>query len=246
MGNTTGKYEKNKAAFCEMMEAAKADGRLISLPDADILDIDGKLIFRLSPTGNYLDIKAGKKKSNKRAYVSVPLNGHKFMCPDYWAKIACDYLLHGVGDYNLWRDGVKTWGVLPRSHPSWRKTEVMMGPYTINMVINHINGDSLDCKTSNLEVVSEALNKAHSRLMSEIHYWYPDIVKEVEDCQGNKMHCYSDGVGISCKQIQEWNSKNKDKEIRAFVDKRGEFNSRFSRDIIDDMLKFFNKAIPSG
>lgn len=238
--NSTGKYESNKAAFCEAMEAAKAEGRLVSLPDADVLEIDGKIVFYLDPvTGNYLNSNAGDNKSNNRAYISIPLDGKKFMCPDYWAKMACDYLLRGVGDYELWRDGVSLWGVLPKNHPSWRKGETMMGTYTINMVINHINGNSLNCCTSNLEVVSDALNKAHSRLMSEIHYWYPDIVKEVEDCQGNKIHYYVNGVGVSCSMIEKWNSLHRDKEIKAFVDKKGEFRNRFDKSDIDSMLRFF-------
>lgn len=242
MANSAGKYNINKEEFCQMMEDAFKSGRLINLDGLDILaDENGNIVFHQDcVTGSYIGTSAGSDKSNKRSYVNVPLpSNRKFMCPDYWAKIACDYILRGTGDFIIWRDGIHTWGEIPKGHPSWRPKEKMFGPYVIDTVINHINGNSLDPRSKNLEVVSNALNTAHARLMSEIHYWYPDIVEEVEDCQGNKMHIYSDGVGISCSKIEDWNKKHKDLEIRAFKDKKGEFRSRFTLQQMNDMLDFF-------
>ena len=76
--------------------------------------------------------------------------------------------------------------------------------------------------------------------MSEVYYYHPELINTLYDCQGHAMHQWTDKVGISCTDINTWNSNHNNK-ITAFKDKKGEFKSRFTKEEVDEMLKFFGK-----
>ena len=76
--------------------------------------------------------------------------------------------------------------------------------------------------------------------MSEVYYYHPELISVSYDCQGHAMHQWIDRVGVSCEQITTWNSTH-EMQIFAFKDKNGKFKSRFTKEEVDEVLKFFGK-----
>jgi hypothetical protein len=120
-------------------------------------------------------------------------------------------------------------------------SEGWMGPMIDSCDINHINGDTTDNRDVNLEVDTKALNMAHARFMAEVHWYYPEMVSEDIDCQGNKMHQWTDKIGVSCQQIRAWNDLNKNDVIKSFKDKKGEWTAHLTFEQITKMLIYFGK-----
>jgi hypothetical protein len=225
MSNTRGKEDVNKREFVSYMQNMQKVNKLIKevANERDIYHLkDGKNDIKVDvETGEYINRECGKHKSNRRAYAEIKLpNGETFMCPNYTFRLVADGFLSG------------DWHLNHRCMNYWDEK---------NVDINHINGDTLDNRSENLEVVSKGMNRVHSRLMSEIHVYYPYLVGEIEDCQGNRMHVWKDGVGLKCEQIEAWNKRNPDLVIKAFKDKAGTFRSRFTHDQVTRMLKYFGK-----
>lgn len=253
---TKNRESKNRESLCEMMEQAYNDNRLIeaSLEDAGevyvLLDDEEQAVVALEKnSGEFMFTKAGKNKSNKRQYVSLPLVTNKsYMCSNYTFRIIAEGLLSDKPEhkerYSMFKEGKHTWRKYTREEcieMNLNPSEGMMGPIVDMCDINHINGNSLDNRDCNLEVDTKGMNLAHARFMAEVHAYYPDLISEEIDCQGNKMHQWTDGVGVSCSQIRDWNKLNKGDEIKAFKDKKGQFTSKLTLEQIDRMLTYFGK-----
>lgn len=255
--NVSGKEIKNKSELCNYMESCLEQGKLIKGT------IDGKDVYMLVAnkhniicmeihSGKFIYTDAGISKSNKRQYINLPLQSNsKFMCNNYSFRVICDGLLNDdyihKDRYIAYRDGIETEREYTKKECYYRGIEYDKDSpvYTIDYlpsVINHINGDTEDNTDTNLEVVSKAMNSAHSRLMSEIAYHRPELIITETDCQGNKMHRFVDKIGISCKQISNWNTRNKDCLIRPFKNKDGEWQSHFTLEEINNMLEYFEST----
>lgn len=241
MGRNT--VEENKAMFMDFMYSALEDGRLYQCEfgcHQSLKDNGGYVIEASNGTilgimdvysGTWVSSTSGNRKSNKRAYVNIPLDEHPtFMCAAYWFKVACDgifqYERTSAEKLDKWINGIER-SVLA-SDGIWVK-ECLPGE------INHINGDSLDNFSGNLEVTTRSLNLAHSRLMSETAYHFPHLINTEIDCQGKKMHSWVDGLGVNCKLIEEWNEEKAitdNLKIVGFKDRAGEWRSRYDRDTL--------------
>ena len=252
--NVSGKEIINKSELCSYMEDSAKQGKLIkgtiNGKDAYILVVnENNIICMEIEKGGFIYTDAGTNKSNKRQYINLPLpRNNKFMCNNYSFRVICDGLLNDdyihKDRYIAYRDGIETERKYTKKECYYRGIEYDKDSpvYTIDYlpsVINHINGDTEDNTDTNLEVVSKAMNSAHSRLMSEIAYHRPELIITEIDCQGNKMHRFADKIGISCKQISSWNARYKNALIRPFKNKDGEWQSHFTSEDIEKMLKYF-------
>lgn len=230
----------NKEKFCELMEQSKENGSLVKLNDMYILQLDNKLIKMDISTGRYLDTAAGENKANKRAYVNI--NG--YMCADYNFKVVCDGLFDEslYSKYELYRDGKKTYRFFTPAECKklgYNVKDHMMGPCVDNTVVNHMDGDTENNASENLEVVTIGMNDAHGRLMAEIYTYYADTLVSREYNVADKCYMYKClGFSISCDDIERYNKEHSKKPIKAFKDKKGEFNPRFTKEEIDNILKF--------
>ena len=231
---------KNKAMFCEIMEQSKKNGTLVQFNNMYILELDNKLIRMNIATGRYLGTAAGNNKANKRAYVDI--NG--YMCADYNFKVVCDGLFDEslYSKYKLYRDGKKTYRLFTSAEckkKGYKVSDHMMGPCVDNTVVNHKDGDTENNLSDNLEVVTIGMNDAHGRLMAEIYTYYADTLISREYNAADKCYMYKClGFSISCDDIERYNSINTKHPIKAFKDKKGEFTPRFTKDEIDNILKF--------
>lgn len=230
----------NKAMFCELMEQSKELGNLVETDDLYVLALENKTIKMDKQSGRYLDTAAGENKANKRAYVNI--NG--YMCADYNFKVVCGGLFEEsmYSKYKLYRDGKKTYRFFTSAEckeKGYKVSDHMMGPCIDNTVVNHMDGDTENNTSDNLEVVTIGMNDAHGRLMAEIYAYYADILVSREYNVADKCYMYKClGFSISCDDIERYNKEHSKKPIRAFKDKKGEFNPRFSKDEIDSILKF--------
>lgn len=217
--NRAGQQIQNKKDTINYLrEQYKNNRLLVSDKIYTLIDNNKKIVVQLDiKTGHYLNSTAGEKKSNRRAYIKI--NG--IMVPNYTFRVICDGLVSQ--DFNL-------------------RCKLADLYDSDTAEINHINGDTEDNSSDNLEVVNKSLNTAHSRFMSEVYFYFPSLIDIREDCQGNKMHSWKDKKGVSCKQIDNWN-KTHNKQIKAFKDKKGEFNPRFTKAEIKQMLLFFEKEV---
>lgn len=253
--NNKGREAKNRAALCEMLEQAYDEGRLIEVSTEDsgevyvLMNDEEQAVVALDKnSGGFMFTQAGKHKSNKRQYVSLPLpTNNSFMCSNYTFRVIAEGLLSSNSKhqerYHLFKNGKETYRAYTREEckkEGLDYSEGWMGPMVDVCDINHINGDTTDNRDVNLEVDTKGMNLAHARFMSEVKYHYPDLIETSTDCQGNDMNRWADGIGVSCSQIREWNSKYKD-TIKAFKDKKGEWNSKLTKEQVDRMLKFFGK-----
>ena len=231
---------KNKAMFCEIMEQSKKNGTLVQFNNMYILELDNKLIRMNIATGRYLGTAAGNNKANKRAYVDI--NG--YMCADYNFKVVCDGLFDEslYSKYKLYRDGKKTYRLFTSAEckkKGYKVSDHMMGPCVDNTVVNHKDGDTENNLSDNLEVVTIGMNDAHGRLMAEIYTYYADTLISREYNAADKCYMYKClGFSISCDDIERYNSINTKHPIKAFRDNLGEFTPRFTKDEIDNILKF--------
>lgn len=230
----------NKTMFCELMEQSKENGSLVQFNNMYILQLDNKLIKMDIATGRYLDTNAGQSKSNKRAYVDI--NG--YMCADYNFKVVCDGLFEEslYNKYKLYRDGKETYRFFTPAECKklgYNVKDHMMGPCVDNTVVNHMDGDTENNTSENLEVVTIAMNNVHGRLMAEIYAHYADTLVSREYNVVDKCYMYKClGFSISCDDIERYNKEHSKKPIKAFKDKKGEFNIRFTKEEIDSILKF--------
>lgn len=237
----------NKRNFCSYMEEQNELGSL------QIVSLPNKVIYRLynniidvsldASIGLYLYTEAGHNKSNKRQYLNI--NG--WMCPAYVFRVVFEGLTSKIPQhierYKKYENGIYEYRELTKKEKIYDNCDVKSRIYapTFNRsVINHKNGDTMDNSDTNLEVVSYNDNNIHSRFMSEVYYYHPELISVSYDCQGHAMHQWTDKVGISCTDINTWNSNHNNK-ITAFKDKKGEFKSRFTKEEVDEMLKFFGK-----
>lgn len=256
----TAREKRNRELLCEYMEQGFKDGRLYET------DLDGRDVYILEKendndeikalvldkkTGDWLFSEAGQDKGNKRAYLACPLPGNKeYMLSNYTFRVVVEGLL-GNSDqaerYDKYKNGVVIYRRIEPGEPGYCKGDTMYGPSLDSGQINHINGDTLDNSDSNLEVTTEGLNKAHSRFMAEVHYWFPELIVEEFDCQGKAMHKWVDGVGVTCEQIRAWNQqfllkRNHPDIIKSFRDKDG-WRHRYQVEQVARMLRFFGKEV---
>ena len=249
--NTKGREMKNREALCEMMEQANANGELVDTGSVyALLDSNKQPVVALDKaTGEFLNTQAGKNKSNKRQYVSLPLICNKsYMCSNYTFRVITEGLLSNkpkhVNRYKEFKEGREVYRLYTKEEciaEGFDPSEGMMGPAVDICDINHINGDTTDNRDCNLEVDTKGMNLAHARFMSEVKYHYPDLIETSIDCQGNDMNRWADGIGVSCSQIRDWNSENPNDAIKAFKDKKGEWTSRLTKEQVTKMLAYFGK-----
>lgn len=205
----------NKIAFIAKIED-RLNNNLINISEDFITckDTEGNVEFVIKrETGEFIGSNSGKNKSNKRAYINFPLaNNQAFMCPNYWIIAFLKYK-DDDGALDNWING----------HD-----------------INHINGDTLYNNIDNIEICSKAYNNIHARLMSDIHKYYPNIITEEEDCQGNKIHKFIGTKGITSKQIENWNNKHsKEEQLTSKVAKSGVFRCGYTKHFIDQVIEKF-------
>lgn len=230
----------NKEKFCELMEQSKELGKLVETDELYVLELENKTIKMDKHLGRYLDTTAGQNKANKRSY--VPING--YMCTDYNFKVVCDGLFNSslYNKYDLYRNGKKTYRLFTPAEckeKGYKLSEHMMGPCVDNTVVNHKDGNTENNTSENLEVVTDCMNSVHARLMAEIYEYYADTLISREYNAVDKCYMYKClGFSISCDDIERYNKEHSKKPIHAFKDKKGEFNSRFNKEEIDDILKF--------
>lgn len=187
-------------------------------------------------------------KSNNRRYQNIDLGDKSVMVPDYWLELALMAKLEPDmynEMYELWvygKENYRRYTADEKRKLGLNTREDIMGPIHDDYEINHISGDTYDCAIDNLEVITSYLNKCHSRLMSEISYYHPDIVETVgEDCKNNVMHRFtSSKFKIDCNMIDEYNKDKKHKtKIKPYKDKNGKFRPRFTAEEIDNILNYF-------
>lgn len=255
--NTKGREMQNRAALCEMLETAYDEGRLMEVSTENAGNVyvlldenEEEAVVALDKnSGEFLFTNAGKNKSNKRQYVSLPLPTNKsYMCSNYTFRIIAEGLLSSNSKhqsrYKEFKEGRYVYRIYTKEEcieQGFDPSEGMMGPAYDVCDINHINGDTTDNRDCNIEVDTKGMNLAHARFMSEVKYHYPDLIETSIDCQGNDMNRWADGVGVSCQQIRAWNSANPNDVIRAFKDKKGEWNSKLTKEQVDRMLTYFGK-----
>lgn len=254
--NSQGREATNRKALCFFMKEAYDNGLLVvaSTEDAGsvyvLLDENEEAVAVLDKnSGEFMFTKAGAKKSNKRQYVSMPLPTNKsFMCSNYTFRIVAEGLLSNKPEhksrYKEFKEGryvYRTYTKEECKEMGFDPSEGMMGPAYDVCDINHINGDTTDNRDENLEVDTKAMNMAHARFMAEVKVYYPELIETEVDCQGNSMNKWVDKIGITCKQIRDWNLENPEDAIKAFKDKKGEWTSRLTLEQIDRMLVYFGK-----
>jgi hypothetical protein len=249
--NIKGREMVNRASLCEMLETAYNNNELVDTGSVYcLLDSNRQPVVELDKaTGEFLHTQAGKNKSNKRQYVSLPLVCNKsYMCSNYTFRVIVEGLLSNNNKhqerYKEFKEGRYAYRLYTKEEcieKGFNPKEGMMGPAYDPTDINHINGNSLDNRDCNIEVDTKAMNMAHARFMAEVHQYYPELVSEDTDCQGNKMHVWTDGVGVTCSQIRDWNSENPKDAIKAFKDKKGEWTSRLTKEQVTKMLAYFGK-----
>lgn len=254
--NIKGREAKNREALCELMEEAYDNGLLVEASTEDagsvyvLLDENEDAVAVLNKnSGEFMFTKAGAKKSNKRQYVSLPLPTNKsFMCSNYTFRVIAEGLLSNKSEhkerYDRFKNGISVYRAYTREEckeEGLDYSEGWMGPHVDACDINHINGDTTDNRDCNLETDTKAMNMAHARFMAEVHAYYPDLISEEIDCQGNKMHQWTDDVGVSCSQIRAWNDLNKNDVIKSFKDKKGEWTAHLTMEQITKMLVYFGK-----
>lgn len=220
MANRKGVAEKNKMAL--VMSLGKAyknelltfNNNVITLYD----ESNNKIVSMDAETGNWIGSNAGKNKGNRRAYFAIPVDTDKKVmeCPNYTFKILSLCLTRRTKS-----DVEKCLKYLDEDK---------------NMVINHINGDTLDNTDSNLEVVTVRENNAHGAYMKNVNEHYPDIVEKVGDS-----YRWTDRIGVSCEEINDWNEWHKDDPIVTIVNRNGKYNHTHDKDYITESLKYFNK-----
>lgn len=188
-------------------------------------DNDNKTFFFDVTNGLFLELNSKKElqewisdKSNNRRYQAMKLKEKKVMITDYWLELA----LMAKLEPDKYKESYDIWVYGKENYRVWTKAEMKRAGYDVTgynkdtaihdyildtYEINHIDGDTYNCKIENLEVVKSYLNKCHSRLMSEIHYYYPKIVEEIgTDCKNNVMHRFTSNLyRIDCSMIEEYN-----------------------------------------
>lgn len=229
MANRKGAAEKNMMALKTSLVKAYKNGLLtfnnnvITLYD----ESNNKIVSMDAETGNWIGSNAGKNKGNHRAYFAIPVDTDKKVmeCPNYTFKILSLCLTRRTKS-----DVEKCFKYVDKDK---------------NMVINHINGDTLDNTDSNLEVVTVGMNNAHGAYMREVNTYFPDIVEKIETTnrRGNTETSYrwTDEIGVSCDEIEKWNKSHADNPIRGIRSKNGKWNTVHDRSYIIDSLKYFNK-----
>lgn len=229
MANRKGAAKKNKMALA--MSLAKAyknglltfDNNVITLYD----ESNNEIVSMDAVTGNWIGSNAGKNKGNHRAYFAIPVDTDKKVmeCPNYTFKILSLCLTRCTKS-----DVEKCSKYLDKDK---------------NMVINHINGDTLYNKDSNLEVVTVGMNNAHGAYMREVNTYFPDIVEKIETTnrrgKTETSYRWTDEIGVSCDEIKLWNKSHADNPIRGIRNKNGKWNTVHNRSYIIESLKYFNK-----
>lgn len=231
MANSRGRSIENKYARIDMMETAYAEGKLVKdIAGVNYLlfDSDDTLLAMMQiDSGEYQLSTAGQHKSNKRSYIEI--KGMMFNAHDF--KLIADGIF---ARYN--KERTRENGIIASKYLSYIDGE--------SKEVNHINGNTLDNRTENLEVVTRALNMAHARLMAEVEVYFPNLVTHDVDCQGNKMHTWVDGKGVSCRQIEDWNREHS-LQIKSFKSKKDPvtnqviWQSKYSMSDIIRMLQYF-------
>lgn len=229
MANRKGVAEKNKRALVMSLYKAYKNGLLkfnnnvITLYD----ESNNKIVSMDAETGNWIGSNAGKNKGNRRAYFAIPVDTDKKVmeCPNYTFKILSLCLTRRTKS-----DVEKCSKYLDKDK---------------NMVINHINGDTLDNTDSNLEVVTVGMNNAHGAYMREVNTYFPDIVEKIETTnrrgKTETSYRWTDEIGVSCDEIELWNKSHADNPIRGIRNKNGKWNTVHDKDYITESLKYFNK-----
>lgn len=185
-----GTYEVKKNAVAEMLQQAYKKGLLEETCDEqgnDIIALFDDSGYRIiaavyTADGSWVNSSAGSKKSNRRKYKKIVVKDYEYMCSNYMFVVITTGLLSSSNskEYKRYKEFLKE-----------------------GMEVNHMSGDTLDNSSDNLEVVSRKLNNLHARVMRDAHYYYPELIVEDVDCQGKKMHRFSDGKGISASKIYE-------------------------------------------
>lgn len=205
-----------------------------------IRDCEGSWVYIDMTNGNYINFIGDKMigyayeehitdKSNLRRYKSIKTSIKKIMAPDYWFVIALAYRVFGFEEYK-------------RDFKLWVHGDISTDGKRRAYEINHISGDSLNSALWNLEVTSRGLNNAHGRLMSEIHNYDDSLVDVKTDCYGIRHLKFVNGTGISCKAIEEFNSLENGIKIKAFKDKDGKFEPRYSTVEMKKIIDHFGIA----
>lgn len=183
-------YKNNIDTLSEYLVKAHQEGLIEETCDEQgnemiaLLDVYGYIQAAIyKADGSWFNSSAGQSKSNRRGYICLPLPGKsRYMCANYTFMVVCTGLLAG-----------------PRSFEHERFKLLLEGN-----IINHLSGDTEDNSSDNLEVVSVKLNNLHAKVMSDAHYYWPDLVGQEIDCQGHKMHRWLNGARVSANKLREW------------------------------------------
>jgi hypothetical protein len=187
-----------------------------------ISTINGQLYYVDDTTGDMVFEKceAGKRKMNKRSYISFPIPGNeKFMLANYIGMIAVGTVLDDFWasfKSNNWHDSFK---VMDKKE------------------LNHADGDQTNNTYDNFDVTTPALNKAHSRLMAEIHNAFPNVyTEEFVDVKGNRQHKFINGNKVFGADIEKFNRSHLNCKIQAFKNVNGQWKSNYTKAQVQVMI----------
>ena len=160
----------------------------------------------------------GENKDNSRQYISISIEDN----PDYMLVNYVLVMCLGSVSPKI-EDRIKS--------NNW-KYDLHMSDKT--PVINHINGNTLDNRISNLESTTMGLNAVHGRLMYELELHYGDkYVVRYGKNKAKQQLKYRDGVGVSCKEIVQFNSTHEDLALRGLKSKQSGYTPSQMRYIVD-------------
>lgn len=207
--NEVGKYINNKEEFCKYMDELLDNGEICVRNNMYCIDILG--IEMDINTGNFANTTSGVNKANRRSYIKIELPCNKsFMCANYWFKVYMDaqFFQDRCWDkYSDWLNGITVYGLLPVKDYSCNRVrgEKMYGNINYDCVINHLNGNTEDNSTDNLEACTAYYNRAHANIMKDIHNMLPELSTVYINNLGKTS--YSISFRIKSADIARYNEK---------------------------------------